>query len=288
MFSVSIEDTVFKIRSTSMSVDDKYDIGLHSHHNFEVHCILKGEEELMTLDVATSEIKHYSVGENGIIVVPPNVYHATRAQCGFSFFSFSFDISSTKKTNDSSFFKNMDVALRNLNIPLILQDEEVNAILRRLGKYAVSPTGYLFCDTEKIQLAISRIVFNIADGVLKNSLPPSSKKPVKKQADDREFLIKEFISQRYSMPNALTELANTLHLSERQTQISVKKIMGRPFKELILEQKMTIAKMLIETTTLSLTEISENLGYVSYASFFTAYKNHFGCSPNTHRSTQSN
>lgn len=288
MFSVCIEDTVFKIRNISLSIMDKYDIGLHFHHNFEVHCILSGNEELSTLDKETSEIKCYTADEHSMMIVPPNTFHATRSNSDFSFFNITFDIKPTDKNTQSQLFKELDKALKELHTPLIIKNEEVAANLRSILRYITSPTGYIFCDTNKMHIAISRMLLNIADSLIKDEFPSSSTKQTTSSIQDREFLIKEFIYQRYSIPNALSELAKTLHLSERQTQISVKKIMGKTFKELILEQKMTIAKMLIETTNLSLNEIAENIGYNSYASFFTAYKNHYGCSPVQHRNSREN
>lgn len=100
---------------------------------------------------------------------------------------------------------------------------------------------------------------------------------------NRGCLIEDYLSQHFAEPDVLRNLAQFLHLSVRQTQTAIKKTMNMNFKELILRQKFTTARYLIENTKTPLDQIAENVGYKSYSSFYTAYVNYFGCPPHEHR-----
>ena len=88
---------------------------------------------------------------------------------------------------------------------------------------------------------------------------------------DLAFTISEFFSHRYQEKVSLSDLATQLHLSNKQTERLVQKYTGRSFTDALISHRMAIAKYLIETTNLSLQEISEYVGYRSYSGFWKAY-----------------
>lgn len=89
---------------------------------------------------------------------------------------------------------------------------------------------------------------------------------------DDAFLIREFFSCRYFEDVKLSELAFLLHRSERQTERLVISYTGHTFSEELARTRIEIAKHLIETSSVSLREISERVGYRSYAGFWKAMK----------------
>lgn len=91
---------------------------------------------------------------------------------------------------------------------------------------------------------------------------------------DSGFLIHEFISQHYSEDLHLTDLADALHLSPRQTERLVIAQTGNTFREELTAVRINIAKHLIKTTDMSLGEIARYVGYRSYAGFWKAVKKH--------------
>lgn len=92
------------------------------------------------------------------------------------------------------------------------------------------------------------------------------------EINDNGFLIHEFFSQSYGDNVKLSELASLLHLSERQTERLVLEYTAHTFGEELTATRMDAARYLIENTSLSLTEISEYVGYRSYAGFWKAMK----------------
>ena len=89
---------------------------------------------------------------------------------------------------------------------------------------------------------------------------------------DYGFIISEFISMNYNKNIRLCDLANELHLSERQTERLVRLHTGNSFKEEVQKIRIKVAKALIQSTDMSLSEVAEYVGYESYAGFWKALK----------------
>lgn len=87
---------------------------------------------------------------------------------------------------------------------------------------------------------------------------------------DYGFLIREYLLLHYNSNICLSDLAKELHLSERQTERLVVKHTGNSFKEELSSIRLGIAKMLHSSTDMSLKEISQYVGYDSYAGFWKA------------------
>lgn len=95
-----------------------------------------------------------------------------------------------------------------------------------------------------------------------------------KSITDFGFLIHEFFSTKYSENLHICDLAEILHLSERQTERLVIKHTGKTFREELTSVRMNVAKELLNSSDMSLKEISEYCGYSSYAGFWKAMKKH--------------
>ncbi len=93
---------------------------------------------------------------------------------------------------------------------------------------------------------------------------------------NREFLIYEFFANNYNMDFTLKDLADELHLSEKQTSRQIEKYTGNNFRTEILKRKMEAAKYLIESEKLSLDDVAKTIGYSSYAGFWKAFTSYYG------------
>ncbi|MBR2353195.1 MAG: helix-turn-helix transcriptional regulator [Clostridia bacterium] len=87
---------------------------------------------------------------------------------------------------------------------------------------------------------------------------------------DDGFLIQEFFFHRYNEDVHLSDLAEILHRSERQTERLVLAHTGNTFREELTATRIAIARYLQSTSDLSLHEIAEYVGYRSYAGFWKA------------------
>lgn len=100
----------------------------------------------------------------------------------------------------------------------------------------------------------------------------SQSKTYSSPVSDYGFIIQEFISMNYNKSIQLKELSNELHLSERQTERLVKIHTGNSFKEEVAKIRVKVAKQLLSSSGMTLSEIAEYVGYESYAGFWKAMK----------------
>jgi AraC-like DNA-binding protein len=89
---------------------------------------------------------------------------------------------------------------------------------------------------------------------------------------DYGFIIREFFSNRYSEDVRLSDLAEAIHLSERQTERLMIEHTGRGFRDELTETRVKIARQLLADKSMTLGEIAGYVGYRSYAGFWKAMK----------------
>ena len=81
----------------------------------------------------------------------------------------------------------------------------------------------------------------------------------------------------------LSELSGLLNLSARQTQRLLLSHFGKTFSQKLTEARMAAAAQFLENTRLSVTEISERLGFSSIEHFSAAFRRQMGLSPRAYR-----
>ena len=81
----------------------------------------------------------------------------------------------------------------------------------------------------------------------------------------------------------LAELAALIHLSERQTQRVIKENFGKTFSQKLTDARMAAASQFLMRTSLSITDISERLGFSSIEHFSSAFRRFMGVSPRQYR-----
>ena len=93
-----------------------------------------------------------------------------------------------------------------------------------------------------------------------------------KKVKNYGFIIHEAFLRHYNEDIRLSDLADMLHLSQRQTERLVRKHTGGSFRTTLAATRVMIAKQLIASSDMSLQEIAEYVGYRSYAGFWKAMK----------------
>ena len=81
----------------------------------------------------------------------------------------------------------------------------------------------------------------------------------------------------------LRELAGLLNLSARQTQRVLQDNFGKTFSQKLTEARMASATQMLVNTALSITQISEQLGFSSIEHFSSAFHRFMGVSPRKYR-----
>ena len=100
---------------------------------------------------------------------------------------------------------------------------------------------------------------------------------------DLAHLIAERLARDYRQPPLVEELARELGFSAKKLQTSFKSAFGITMVEYCLDRRMREAQQLLIEAKLSVSQISERLGYAHQSSFAAAFSGHVGMSPSEYR-----
>ena len=130
-----------------------------------------------------------------------------------------------------------------------------------------------------MQILVSIVRDYQEKNALKKTVPVLSISAVQQAS----VIIESYFLSEYQMLS-LDDLCSRLHLSPRQTERLLKSLYNKTFSQKKLESRMSAASMLLSETQLSITEISEKLGYSSVEYFSNAFRNYYKISPSSYRS----
>lgn len=91
-----------------------------------------------------------------------------------------------------------------------------------------------------------------------------------KLMSDIAATIYEFVSQNYNRNIRISDLAEILHFSEKQTERLVKKYTGSTFKTILTRRRLLIAEFLEKNTDMNANQIAEYVGYANYSGLWKA------------------
>lgn len=281
-FPFSINDTRFIIHNNSSILsfqEDSYR-ATHCHHVAEIHYVYQGSETVNILNVEKKREDVYNVSAGQLLLIRPYMYHAMSNRGSLSRLTFTLEALPQK---NSDFSRYVYEAFNNGSEPLIVQNKYLQDAFDEIrSAFRHKREDNLYFDRYNQQLMLTSVITYVINLVLGSTSMRNEKKPATAELD-REYIIKNFFCMSFSRPNALEALAELLHLSTRQTQTEVERVMGKNFKTLALEMRMKLADMLIRCTEKTLTEISDELDYSSYSSFYTAFVNYFGVTPTEYK-----
>ena len=206
---------------------------LHNHFYIEVHIVYDGEMEFFV------EGETYIISAGELIVIPAEKYHWRKAKAECSR-CFAF----------SAIFECKRVVVRNID------KEILSCFEKELHRNSLKH------NFNKISAFISLIWCYIIED---NSLNVV-------ETTDYGYLISCFFEQNYDKNVTLSDLAQELSLSDKQTSRLVMKYTGNSFKGEIIKRRVKAAKVLLETSFMSKEEIAEYLGYSSYSCLWRAIK----------------
>ena len=92
-----------------------------------------------------------------------------------------------------------------------------------------------------------------------------------------------YISVHYRQETTIPELASLCHLSESHFRTLFKTATGLSPSRYLALIRMKMAKTLLKTTSLSITDVCDSVGYGSLSAFNRAFREQFGLSPAAYR-----
>lgn len=95
-----------------------------------------------------------------------------------------------------------------------------------------------------------------------------------------------YLVRSLKKPPNLQELAKLVGTNSKRLNLAFKKCAGVTVYEYLREERMVEARKLLFNTHLTISEVSEKIGFSSNANFSTAFKERFGMPPSKFRSRQ--
>ena len=106
---------------------------------------------------------------------------------------------------------------------------------------------------------------------------------------ESQFLtvLREYIIERISDPTLyVADLAAQVHMSERTLNRKLKALSGETPKQLLLSVRLGFAAQLLDSSELSITEVSHTSGFSDASYFSRKFKEHFSQTPKQYRHTK--
>ena len=104
--------------------------------------------------------------------------------------------------------------------------------------------------------------------------------------NDNTATMKSFIEQHYMQPIRLQDLADHVHLNESYCSVLFKKSMGISFSQYLINIRMEKAQKLLQSKTLSVSQVGALVGYSDLSYFSKEFKKRYGVTPTKYKSKE--
>jgi len=234
---------------------------LHQHAYTEIFfCI-----EPLEITTPTNKFSY----ENSIVIIPPHLDHYTMRKNVYNFMVKFSVPKGAKKTRYNLLEEYLFGSVIN-TLPL---SEKTLFFLKELHLAMIE-------DLEDSSLKINSLLSIILLDIINTYT--TSKNDKEHPVYDRMkyvFTVDTIIANEYTQIITLKDLANRLHLSEKQTSRFVHKAYGKSFSEIINDKRLSVAKDLLSTTDMSVSQVISFLNFKSESYFFALFKKKYGTTP---------
>lgn len=231
---------------------------LHMHFTYEVFFVVHGTLELLTE-------KGRSRHQKAMVLIPPQIHHVTIRDGESYCLLFSFD-------SDSTLSQYLEEGV--CELPL---SEENAFYIRQLANKTMLRTQEA---EQSVHYLASLIFHDILNTIRPQIVEQSQKRSRSAQHISR---IDEYINKNYRRRITVSELANSVHLSERQVARIIRQEYRCSFTELLNNRRLANAVSMLKNTNLSIAQIIERTFYCSPNYFYRVFRKKYGISPLQYR-----
>ena len=252
-----------------------YDFSPHFHSEYEFHFVTSGKAEVKSRFVTTP------ISEGEHLIVAPDVSHWTSFDTGFDRFTFIFSMSRTTSKKDG--FSEYDYYKEVFSsVESVFSDkcDEIHKAINSIIDLLDYKSDLSF---HKLKNYFATVFIRLGEEIDSNFRSVKSDKNISGDTSLKKSALRieigEYIVGNFASSNILKDLSAQLHMSTRNTTRIVKELFGVPLSKLVLNQRMNYAGSCIEETELPLNLIAQQAGYCDYSTFYRAFKNFYGKSP---------
>lgn len=248
-------------------------IAAHTHSNtsYEIHYTRRGE------GVVTVDGKNYDVAPDTLYITGPRVVHAqiTRSAQPLQEYCLYLDCQRTGTDPGDPFAPFAETTF------WMGRDEgRIYPLMERLVEENRHPQP----DTREMsETLLAQIIIHLTRIYRQKGHPEAAASPAPQLTRAGLMpIIEDAFFYRFKTLT-LDELSALLNLSVRQTQRLLNQNFGKTFSQKLTEARMAAAVQYLRNTDLSITEISELIGFSSIEHFSSAFKRFTGLSPRQYR-----
>ncbi|SHF02931.1 AraC family transcriptional regulator [Clostridium fallax] len=256
----------------SEQCDPLHSIGPTVKNNYLFHYVISGKGKFFPVDPKTFEKKYYEISAGEGFLICPNVICSYQADEKDPWHYIWIEFNGLK----SKIY--MDEAGLNPDNPIFKVKENRNSI------EIIKEMKSIVSNSKKNPSFIVGHLYLFINSLIEFSLNSTLT-----EADDlNEFYIREalnFIEENYNRNISVEDISKRCNLSKSYFTRIFKKHMNITPQEFLIHYKMMKACNLLKDKTLSISYISELLGYSNQFNFSVAFKKRFNLSPSKWRTT---
>ncbi len=276
--TIRIEDIIYHIRVKygKIHFTREYDMPFHSHFFGELQYIYEG-----SMQFETEDGRKYQAYEGDMIYVPAELIHSVHQQDSVRLhMKFRLDRNKNGEMSNTSAYCQVMARLAGIQEIRVVSDPAIQHYMARVKALDTE----MDVNSRHEMQALLAIVIQRFFGACRQEEQELADIAAEQWSQNREWIIKQYISVNYFDNEGLEGLAHQLHLSTRQTGVVVQKLMGENYKSLVTRQRLRMAIAMLHSTDIPLVQIAREVGYESYSGFYTAFRKYCGCTPDEERS----
>lgn len=266
-----------------MARTDKFDMNVkHFHNEYEIFFLLEGDRQFYLQN------RSYQAKEGSLILVNENAIHMTRT------------LSDEDNGHDRIILyinkqklEEFDQLFPHLHLVKFFREHygvyPLNAQQKQqfMTLYHELQQELDHKDHNSHSMISMKIIMYFIEFMRQNQLHPFRDIPSETSSKYQTiYTVSDYISQHYTQPLTLESLATQFYISKYYLSRSFKEVTGYGINEYVHIHRIKRAKQLLEETVLSISEISQLLGYDSLTHFERIFKTYMTLPPLKYRKTQ--
>lgn len=262
----------FMVSYDDLSEYNKGFVNWHKQSTVEISVVVEGSVNVYVLE------KEVTVKAGDGFVIMPGFLHSVRptrkTDCA-KYFTLIFHPELLYGIHGSFYENAFYLPFVNSKTPYyIISSKEMwsDNVFSKLKEIA---TAYPF-DTPENRLWLQHTLQNIWV-ILSERLSIETNTSTKNTRKILEMIV--FLHEHYNEKFSLTAMSNSVLMSRNECCRYFKKMMNMTISEYLLEYRLSVAKELIETSELTITEISEQSGFCDVSYFIKVFKQYIGSTP---------
>ncbi len=248
---------------------------IHSHSFFELHCVLDGEYIYSDNSKNTIKLKP---GE--FILIPPNIKHnTTNTKQSSEVFALTFE---PIETDNPQVLKLIAALNSSATVSGELPKDVITLIELIMKELYHGQIMY----AQNIKALLNIIVIRITRELFQNETWLTEQSTRRRGTDHRITVLENYMLENPSACFTVSDLTEYVNLSEKQLNNIVRKELGISAKAFIDRVKISCARRMLLETDLSISEISDKLGFTDNNNFNRFFKRVEGIAPGLFRQSK--